>query len=85
MKVFIIEYINPDSSENGNIYFVREDDSLPYHYLRVDNEYKIGDGRLLKKYCKRIDTTKNYYSDAKRYQETPLKLHINESNVISII
>lgn len=58
MKTFYIQYLNPDSPANGDIFLVREVDYLPHHYLQSDGLHTAGDGRLLKKYCKPLNNEK---------------------------
>lgn len=52
MDKFWIIYNNGDDDE---IFLVREEDYMPYHYLISDGKSYVGGGKLLKKYCKLLD------------------------------
>lgn len=48
MANFYIKYENPDSTENGKSFLVREDDNFPFHYLISDGKSHVGGGTLKK-------------------------------------
>lgn len=56
METFLIKYDSGGSSPSDvTIYEVREIDGEDYHYFISDGGSHIGGGRLLKKYCKKIE------------------------------
>ncbi len=48
---FKVKYMNPDSPDNGKVFYVREHKDYPNHYLISDGKSHVGGGTLLKKYC----------------------------------
>lgn len=52
---FYVRYENVDSKSNGKTFFVREEDNEFHHYLIDTGESYVGGGRLLKKYCVKVN------------------------------
>lgn len=55
MEKFWIKYENKDSVQNGAKFLVREADDEEHYYFIADGKSHIGSGRLLKKYCHKIN------------------------------
>ncbi len=57
-NVFQIEYQNKQSSLDGTRFPVREIEGFPDHYFISDGKSHIGGGKLLRKYCVKLEDVK---------------------------
>ena len=54
---FEVIYNNTGKPEDNKRFLVREEEILPYHYLISDGKSHVGGGKLLRKYCTKVEKT----------------------------